>query len=378
MNGQRQTTENPALCGHKQQGAALCSHGSPRPECPASGARELRFFYIGQLAVGSTNLDRMQGLRSLGVQIEPFNTSDYYQFSNRLTGSLACRFHLGPTIRRFNEAVLRAAERLPAVTHVWVDKGVWLWPETLDALRDLTGARLVHYTPDPQITYHRSRFFLRGIPKYDVLFTTKRFELELYKKAGARRVVLVGQGFDPGRFQPRPSEPAYESDVLFVGHAERHYAGRIKAAYRSGAALKVWGPGWRRYTRVAPWAKACVQGEGLWGEPYPQALCSTKIALGFLSKLIPETVTTRSVEIPACGAFLLAERTDDHQSLFEEGREAEYFSSDDELADKMRFYLANPAVRERIAAAGRQRCLKSGYRNADRLGQMLEHVLVSP
>ena len=72
---------------------------------------------------------------------------------------------------------------------------------------------------------------------------------------------------------------------------------------------------------------------------------------------------------------MLAERTREHLELFEEGKEAEFFSSNEELLDKVRFYLAHPQQRKRIAAAGRRRCLENGYSNQDRLKWMLEKVV---
>jgi len=260
------------------------------------------------------------------------------------------------------------------LTHIWIDKGVWIWPETLDQLGKFCGAKLIHYTPDPSLLFHRSRHFVKSIPKYDLLFTTKSFELDLLRQAGARRVVLTQQGFETTRFYPRAPQSAYAADVGFVGHCEPHYVRCLKAAAEAGGQLKIWGQGWVRHSKFFAWAKPYVEGNGIWGDEYAKALCSFKICLGLLSKLIPETATTRTFEIPACGAFLLAERTDEHQSLFEEGREAAFFSSEEELIDKIRYYLQHDAERLRVGRAGRERCLSSGYSNTHRLQTMLESL----
>ncbi len=71
---------------------------------------------------------------------------------------------------------------------------------------------------------------------------------------------------------------------------------------------------------------------------------------------------------------MLAERTEEHLDLFEEGKEAEFFESDEELLDKTRYYLRNEEERRRIARAGYERCLKSGYSNHARVERMIEKI----
>ncbi|TMA32607.1 MAG: glycosyltransferase family 1 protein, partial [Deltaproteobacteria bacterium] len=110
---------------------------------------------------------------------------------------------------------------------------------------------------------------------------------------------------------------------------------------------------------------------------YPRVLSATQINLGFLRKMNRDLQTTRSIEIPACRAFMLAERTSEHLGLFEEGKEAEFFGSFEELLAKCRYYLARDLERRRIADAGHRRC-HAGYTTTHRVIEILECLLDVP
>jgi spore maturation protein CgeB len=285
---------------------------------------------------------------------------------------------LGAPISALNRELLGFVRALAAgITHVWIDKGRWMRAETLEEIKLVTGAKLVHFTLDSQLLDNRSRLFNGAIPVYDCLITTKSFEVEAYRRLGAKRVLLTIQGFDE-RFFPREPSPThierYGSDVVFVGHCQPHYARLLRAVSDADVKLRIWGPGWARYARRHAWARPYVCGDGIWGDDYPIVLSCAKIGLGLLSKRIPETSTTRSFEIPASEILLLAERTDEHERLFTEGLEAEYFASESELIEKLRCYLASDAERVRIAKAGRGRCVRDRYACRETLKTLLSEI----
>jgi spore maturation protein CgeB len=72
---------------------------------------------------------------------------------------------------------------------------------------------------------------------------------------------------------------------------------------------------------------------------------------------------------------MLGERTAEHADLFEEGKEAEFFGSDEELIDKVRFYLQHEDKRRAIGRAGLERCRRGGYSYASRFRPILEHLM---
>ena len=103
-----------------------------------------------------------------------------------------------------------------------------------------------------------------------------------------------------------------------------------------------------------------IEDRPLWAEEYAKAISSFDICLGFLCKANRDLQTSRTVEIPACQAFLLAERTDEQRDCSRRPRRRSFSGTKEELLRKIKYYLAHPEERKRIAAAGRKRCLRSG------------------
>ena len=335
----------------------------------------MKVLFIGSLKPGQTSFDRMNALKGCDVDTIPFNTLSHIRSKSRVLNSIAARFNIGPKVWNCNKNLLKTASSLSDLTHIWVEKGTWLWPKTLERIRELTKAKAIHYTPDTAFWwFNKSRHFSRGVSQYDLLFTTKKFELNNYEKAGARRVVLTEQSFDENRFYPQPETPAYKSDVTFIGHHEQHYADMMLAVTQATNEVCIWGNKWKENTKKHLALQRAIKGNGLWAEKYPRALCSAKISIGLLSKWFPEKVTTRSFEIPACGTMLLAERTEEHRALFEEGKEAEFFSTKEELKHKIAYYLSHEDERIKLALAGLARCRVSGYSTQERMKQMLINI----
>ena len=71
-----------------------------------------------------------------------------------------------------------------------------------------------------------------------------------------------------------------------------------------------------------------------------------------------ETANMRIFEVTGSGRFLLAEHYDNIGAYFEPGIEIETFRDEQELFDKIRYYLVHPEQREAIARRGQERCLR--------------------
>jgi spore maturation protein CgeB len=275
-------------------------------------------------------------------------------------------------VQQYNAALHAALERRPAL--LWVEKGILVDPHVLHAARARGVRWLVHYSPDNYcLAQNDSRHLRAALPLYDLVVTTKTHNVEPLRRAGARRVLLSGNAYDPATHRPLELDPAERQalacDVSFVGRWEREREALLGVLAAEPIRLSVRGPGWERVRHAA--LRACVTARPVLGDAYARTLVAAKIGLGLLSRLADDAITQRSVELPACGAFMLAERTEEHLAHFREGEEAAFFAGAAELVEKVHFYLAHEPERRRIAAAGRRRCETSAYSYDARLGAIL-------
>jgi hypothetical protein len=274
-------------------------------------------------------------------------------------------------------ARLLARPAAPPPDVVWVDKGLTVEPVTLDALRlRWPGAVFVNYSGDDMFNPRNQTLAWRAsLPLYDLFATTKSFNVAELQAAGARGVMFVDMAYSAAVHHPHAVTPElrerFGGDVGFVGWPEREREKSMRHLARNGVRVRIWGP-WPRWKAAANFR---VEGGPLWDDDYARALSAFRINLGFLRRVNRDLQTTRSIEIPACGGFLLAERTAEHQRLFREDVEAVYFADDRELLEKCRYYLAHEDERARIAEAGRRRCVESDYTYEARLTSILRHAL---
>jgi hypothetical protein len=281
-----------------------------------------------------------------------------------------------------NQKMLEEAE-LYQPDLIWIDKGLMIHKSTLHSLRNiLPNLKLALWLPEyinPK--QNRSVYFLQCLPLYDYIFSpmSQNCRSSWVSRKGIRSLNCVNQGYDKYLHYPvkvgKNEQNKFGSDVSFIGTFERSRARKMLDLARAGITVRIWGNGWRKWLSKHPNLK--IENQPLFNKNYIKALCASKINLCFLRKANQDRQTSRSMEIPACGAFMLAERTEEHQMLFEEGKEAEFFDIDDseELCRKVFYYLENEEERKAITKAARERCLKSGYSYHELLLQLLQQVM---
>jgi spore maturation protein CgeB len=355
----------------------------------------MRILFAGQLSVGQTSLMRMRAFERLGHTVQGVHTLEPWARASWLKRQTQRRLERGPVVDEVNCSVLEAA-RAFRPDLLWAEKQEFLRAETLADIRNL-GIRLVHFTPDPYFTlpWKRTRVMDDSIRAFDVLVYSKSYERREYDGLG-RPSIYMPLGYCDEVHRPLASDnPRWTCSVASLGGWEPHRQAMLHAVAASGIDVKIWGFHWeflcdgrwtprrhfilRQEAGSAPFnfqydeliARA-YQGGEVYGDDYARALTGARIGIGFLRRICPEQHTSRSFEIPACGSMFLGERTEEHQEFFVEGEEAEFFSSEAELLDKIRFYSTNESSRRRIAENGYQRCVNGQYAYMHRLRAVLD------
>jgi spore maturation protein CgeB len=323
----------------------------------------LKALYIGILTDDTTSRMRADTLRKitheLGADWDSIDTDQPFRSAPRLLKSMAFRLRSGPLVRQVNRRVVEGCRAGP-YDLVWVDKGVYLWPETVAELRTVA-RQLVHYTPDTAFHANRSRHFEEAARQYDLLVTTKSFEMEQYRVLTApERILLTTQAYDPALHRP-VGQLQKQPVAAFIGLCEEDRERCIETLLEAGIPVRVGGRGWKRFARRhASNPRFHYLSDRVFGAEYVSRYAAAAIGLGLLSKRFPELHTTRTFEIPACGAALATERTAETATFFDDD-EAIFFTDYDQLAGRLSDLLQRPGEVAEFARKGRRRVEKGGY-----------------
>lgn len=302
----------------------------------------------------------------------------YYGKSFSVLEKIFERLQIPIDFSHFNQRAQREFVKLnPDV--VLVIKGTRIFPSTLEFFKKIKPSiKLINYTQDDMMGRHNQSFYWRrSLKMWDCMFTTKSYNVskDELPSLGVKRVVFVNNAYCEIFHKPKYVFSEKIRDVIFIGSAEHERAKSLWYLANSGVAVDVFGSMWDKSEfQVYKHHNLRIHNQELRCHDYSKAISSAKISLCFLRKLNRDLQTVRSTEIPACGSVMVAEWSIEHQNLFEDNKEAVYFKSDDELVQKVKSLLSDPAKIKLISEEGRKRCIYSGYSYRERLEKMIDLI----
>ena len=330
--------------------------------------------YIGSLDELSNSFMRFKTLKRMGYHVVGVDVDKF------IYGSIWKSFHyhltLGPGIIKLQSKVKDEFQKYkPAL--VWVDNKTYLYSNTLAYFKkNIANVKIINVlTDDPFGKYFYSWLTMRNTIKfYDLHFVQRGCNVSELMNYGAKQVEMCYRSFDP-MFHRKLNMQDYEFEkyhtkVGFIGSYEEERADSIAYLIDHGIELKIIGDGWenaKHWNKIKPYYK----GKALYGDEYIKTINGMDVALHFLRKANRDQQDSRTFEILACGTFMLAERTSVQLEFFDEGVDAEYFGSNEELLQKLSFYLKHPVEREAIAQSGYHKINENRHNHQSRLEDVL-------
>ena len=331
----------------------------------------------------ATAWQRTQAFKNMNVQLNVmFHSFHHKQYSFFLSILYSVFHRIGFPLERNNE---NKSIKKEVITNsydvIFIEKCLSLKPSTLKYIRKTNpNIKMICYTLDDFLGKgNRSQYFINSIPLYDIIATNKLHNITPYKNYGAQKVYYFKNAFSKVVHRPlaisEEEKRVYCADVSFIGTYEKDRAETLIYLAENGIRITVWG--WTRDSKKGRINHPNILNMERYAylDEFSKVIAGSKICLNFLRKSNKDTETTRSIEIPACRGFMIAERTEQHLELFTEGKEAEYFSSNEELLSKIKYYLQHEAQRRKIAEDGYNRCIISDYSYEKQLSNILEQVI---
>jgi spore maturation protein CgeB len=246
----------------------------------------------------------------------------------------------------------------------------------LREIGELGVRRALYVTDDPWNPAHRAKWFLKSLPHYDRIFTTKRATIADLQTASAAEVSFLPFAYDPRFWHTSPvgtGEPdPPESDLMFAGGADQDRVPYIEALATAGFRVALFGDYWRNFAGT----RSLTRGQAD-AETVRRAILKTKVALCMVRRANRDGHAMRTFELPATGACMLTEFTEEHREIFgEEGGTVLYFRTIAEMLDKAAWLIGNPTERRRLALAAHDLITRGGHTYRDRMLTILNGMSV--
>jgi len=239
-----------------------------------------------------------------------------------------------------------------------VSKGELIFPSTLNFIRKKLGIKSILWFPDdPQLFERISRYIAKY---YDFVFTSSFKSVENYEKIGVDKVEYIPFCCDPTFHRnielTKDDKRKFTADITFVGkfYPEREKVLKALLDYD----LKIYGQNWQFSDKDV---RSKWTGQAVFGEDLIKVYNASKIVLNIHDnemKYGGMKSNIRSFEAMGCGAFVLSDKPDGIEDIFDIDKQIVCFKSKKQLLYFVDYYLENEKEREKIARRGQKRTYK--------------------
>lgn len=345
----------------------------------------VRILFLGENWYGSCARACCYALRRLGCNVLDLDVQTFFP-PWRSLWMRGTRRLLAPHIaKEYNDSIRDCAKTFrPDILLVF--KGPLVYPSTVRDIKAL-GIKTYNYYPDTSAFVH-SKHIPGALREYDAVFGAHKHFVSHIKRALQLKTSLhLPHGYDPDIHRPYALDEKdlsdFTCDVVFVAFHTQYKEALIDQALALAPEMNmdIRGRGWQERCASSR-VRACIRGPELTGENYSKALIGAKIALGITSGPVGgaaqgDETTTRTFEIPACGGFMLHERTPELRDYFEEDSEVGCFNGATELVEKVKYYLELPQLRKIITEKSHSRCVPC-YSYEERMKRLLSYHFGNP
>ncbi len=329
-------------------------------------------FYIGSLSKISNSYRRFQTFKQLVSNVDGLDIESYIY--NSITKRFDHHFNFGLGTLKLNSAT--KAIDFSKFDLLLIDNRPFLFKSTLKFIRKkyphLRIALVL--TDDPNGKYKSGwRLLKKTASLIDIHFVQRQQNVQELLSWSANKVEMCYRSYDPTFHRKKPTIKKNSNyDVGFIGSYEEQREESIAFLIANGIIVQVIGDGWDK-GKCFDVIKPFYSGPSVYGELYVDCINSMPIALHFIRVANRDEQDSRTFEIPACGTPMIAEYTSVHASLFNDD-EVLFFRNNEQLLQKVRYFMENPHIAAEYAEKAAKRCIDSGYDHKNTLAAVLKKI----
>lgn len=211
---------------------------------------------------------------------------------------------------------------------------------------------LLNINPDHPYVIHKNNIevLLNTLKYYDAVFTFGKGIIPVYYQLGAKEVYWLPFAYDP-EIHFVSKSAGYVYDCSYFGSWAKIQEYYISSIIDENYKVGIFGPRWYK-SKNKNVIKSWIQYAGI-GTGISTEVAKSRIVFNLIRAEHGCYHSMKTFELPACGAFIISNRSEEQLEFFPETAVC-YFDTLDELKEKVKFYrnkddLRNKFIKESLA-----------------------------